>query len=1407
MNMAISLMSVLQRCQQSGVALSYDGDSLKVEAPKGALSQDLKQALVTHKTDLLNWLKESDEPQSVAQETCSADSENLFEPFAMSDLQRGFFMAEDPFMEFHVRPHYYIEKNIDNLDVNRYRAAWHKALARHSKEIVIVRDDGNLQLVKDPQPMPCRVNDLSNFTAAEVNRALVQTRKEMMRAELPLKQWPWLDLRISVWNEAGRSKARIHYNHNNFFSDGGGTTKLLQEVDQYYSDPDIEKPPLRISIRDALLHLEKMALSETGQKDKAYWESRLPTLPGPPALPVLGNVDRRRRSELHRREFFMDAQRWAQFKESARRNGLTPTGAISGAYAEVIAAWSNQSHFVISNMVTRRLNMHPDIWEVLGNFASLYPLEIDLSQGDNFAARALNIQQQVMKDGQHLHWGGMQVMQALNQNKGGFGQAPIPFVIGSGLFMKGFERSDFSCLETCQVMLDHQFWELKDGSYYYVWDLLEEYFPPGMIDDMSAAYLNLIHQLAENPELWTTSHFELLPLRQQSVREKRNRDAAKVCAGLERLEQFLPAVCQTYPKKKIVQSPQGCLTYAELLQHSTNLAAVLAKHGIKTQDVVAVICDRGPQLLAAVYGTLMAGGAYVPVDPALPQDRRDTILENSKARVVLVQDRYKDLQLPPGVESINIETTETGICQAPAHTSSFDLAYVIYTSGSTGRPKGVMIEHNGAINTIEDINTRFSVNSADTVFGVSSFGFDLSVYDLFGTVAAGATLVYPDESNTLNPSHWLDLMLQHHVTIWNSAPALATLLADAAEYRNVKLPHLRLVLLSGDWIPLDLPQRLKTIAPGAKVVSLGGATEASIWSILYEIDEVDSQWSSIPYGYPMKNQSWYVLDQWGRPAPEWTPGELYIAGKGLARGYCNDEEKTQAAFVNHPLNGERLYRTGDMGRYVPGALIEFLGRNDNQVKIQGYRIELGEIETVLSNHTCVSGAVVVVDKQTGSSDRLCAFVQLEPGKEFSEPELKRHIQAKLPQYMIPSSIQTIEQWPLSSNGKVDRKALVAGIQTDSNIRSNPSLEQEVPATAMETTLLKIWQRVLPGRVSGVTEDFFALGGQSFEAIQIVGQIRENTGVSLSLGDIWQARTIRELACLIENAGQQQQSRIVVPIDLTGEGNPMFLVHPAGGQVLCYRQLGGGLSRPVYAFQAPGMDGVNQPLSDIRAMARIYVEQLVRIQETGPVLLGGWSSGGLIAYEMAVQLLALGREVEGIAVIDSPAPLNHDPVSDKCMVEWFLTDLDLASAFYQAYDKVELGCETEEQLLQSAFKIMQQQNIELASDPVQLRRIYGVFKGIVNGSRNYSATPVNCSMLVLRAAQGCVKEFAHHPCADDVTWGWSNLSGGRIEGASVEATHYTILSQRNTHSVLTVVERWLQSLEKPVPLEENLGSAM
>lgn len=407
------------------------------------------------------------------------------------------------------------------------------------------------------------------------------------------------------------------------------------------------------------------------------------------------------------------------------------------------------------------------------------------------------------------------------------------------------------------------------------------------------------------------------------------------------------------PQETALISPIRELTYRQLSTAADHVARALLALGVQHGDRVAVVMEKGWQQIAAVHGILRLGAVYLPVDPVLPPQRRQLLLTVGEVRVQVTQPGLTQLEPSLPVLIIDDGMLDTPAAPLPEVAGDVtDLAYIIFTSGSTGTPKGVMIDHRAAMNTLEDINERFGLNAQDRVFGLSSLSFDLSVYDAFAPFMVGAALVLPEAGREKDPRHWQTVMAHGHVSVWNAVPALMQMLCEYHNGDRMSYPTLRLALLSGDWIPLTLPEQMRErLNETMDIISLGGATECAIWSVYYPIGEVESTWTSIPYGRGLRNQPVYVLNAQLEECPVGVEGEICIGGMGLAQGYLNDAEKTAASFVWREASGERIYRTGDRGRYFADGQVAFLGRNDTQVKVNGYRIELGKSKATLNSST------------------------------------------------------------------------------------------------------------------------------------------------------------------------------------------------------------------------------------------------------------------------------------------------------------------------------------------------------------------------------------------------------------------------------------------------------------------------
>jgi amino acid adenylation domain-containing protein len=579
------------------------------------------------------------------------------------------------------------------------------------------------------------------------------------------------------------------------------------------------------------------------------------------------------------------------------------------------------------------------------------------------------------------------------------------------------------------------------------------------------------------------------------------------------LHQHVAARAAADPDSTAVVQGNHQVSYREVDQRSRQLARQLAALGVRTGVRVGLCLERSPELLIAVLGVLQAGGAYVPLDVDYPADRLEFMLRDAGCAVLLTSTACVKRLPQPDIPVVCLDRDLESVAawpvgHPPASAGPEDLCYVIYTSGSTGQPKGIALRHRGVTNNLLDLNSRFGVGPGDRVLALSSTSFDMSVYELLGTTMAGATVVLPDPDRAKEPAHWADLVSRHRVTVWNSAPALLELfIGHLEQHQGVRAADsIRLAMLGGDWIPLTLPDRLRNQAPRVSFIALGGATEASIHSTVYEVTATRPDWTSIPYGRPMANQRTYLLDPAMQPVPIGVPGELYLAGTGLAWGYLNRPELTTQRFVSWshgPVRDERLYRTGDLARYGPDGLIELLGRMDFQVKIRGLRIELGEVEGVLRRHPDVAEAVVAA-RQDGTGDRTLVGYLVARSGTVDVRAVHAHAAERLPAFMVPAALVVLDRLPLSPNGKVDRRLL------PDPPRPSESGAGEAPRGPSEQRVADAFSRVLDLQRVGRDDDFFALGGDSWKAILVVRAI----GGQLGVAELFRNPTVRKLAELL-----------------------------------------------------------------------------------------------------------------------------------------------------------------------------------------------------------------------------------------------------------------------------------------------------
>ncbi|WP_217510267.1 non-ribosomal peptide synthetase [Streptomyces vilmorinianum] len=939
-----------------------------------------------------------------------------YREFPLTEIQYAYWVGRGPnFVLGNVAPHAYFELEGRRLDPTVLTRAWRRLIERHDMLRAVVAEDGQQRVLATVPAFEIRCTDLREVSPEVREHTLDEIREEMSHHVYTAADWPLFDIRLTRLPDHDR----LHISLDLLMVDLASITLLFSEWSALCQDEQLQLPPVDVTFREYALALEEGTQAPRHKKAYEYWTSRAATLAPPPDLPLAKPPVSVHKPRFSHREFHLPEADWRRLQERCEERGLTPTAVLATVFSEVLAAWSGTRRFTLNLTLFNRLpllltdngsghkTVHPHLRRVVGDFTSICLLEMDAAGGRPLADRVESAQLQLQRDLRHRHVSALETLRERRRLglQNGFETMPVVFTSGLGTAadvsqaMRYFGDISYRISQTPQIWFDHQVVDIT-GTLNLTWDCVEELFPEGMLDDMFAVYTSLVERLAVDDALWEQELSVTLPAGQLAAREAANRTEGPRPAGLLH-EPFLARAAE-HPDRAAVLTSAGAMTYGELAGRAAEVAARVGAHTADEDQrdrLVGITLPKGADQVAAAYGVLMAGSAYLPVGPALPAGRRARILADGRAAAV-VTDAVLDgtLEWPADLPRVMADSATGSADRAEAGpAAAADLAYVLYTSGSTGTPKGVMIEHHAALNTVTDVNERYGVGPDDRVFGLADLGFDLSVYDLFGTLAAGATLVLPDADMRSEPAHWAEVMGRHGVTVWNSVPAQMQMLVEHLEAGAAEIPEtLRLVMLSGDWIPVDLPERIRALWPDVRIISMGGATEASIWSIQHPVGEVEPGARSIPYGTPMRNQSFHVLDPAFEPCPVWTAGELYIGGVGLARGYWADEERTAAAFVTHPRTGERLYRTGDFGRYLPDGTIEFLGRRDGQVKINGHRVELGEIESTLTRHPAVDASVVVKSgEDRGGAARLLGYVvpKREDDSLFvteqADPELSR----------------------------------------------------------------------------------------------------------------------------------------------------------------------------------------------------------------------------------------------------------------------------------------------------------------------------------------------------------------------------------------------------------------------------------
>lgn len=1010
------------------------------------------------------------------------------DPFELTDVQYAYLIGrenEQPMGGVDCHAYYEFEGN--DIDVEKLKGAWEKLNEIHAA-LRTVFQNGMQKVTDKIYPDTFKVH---HFHGASAKEDFLKLREELSHRQLDIENGETAGLNLCLFDDYNI----VCLDFALIVADVKSIQILLRDLAKLYCGEELASDNWN---NRNFIERNKSERAEEEKKAEAYWKNHVDSMPLRPELPLAkkpANISHPRYTHY---TDVISSENWEKICSKANASGATAAMALLTAYAQVISRWSTEKKFLINvPLFDRPVNVSGSE-NAVADFTTLLLTSHNFENTVDFSQKLMETSDNFINDMHYASFSGVKVQRLLQKSHQGERDfAPVVFACNIGLdfvddqFEKSIGEIGYMVSQTPQVWIDCQLFERK-GELHVSWDVCDELFPEGMPQSMFDTYIAYLIKLAVS-ENWNAVLTPDLP--EKSVRKTVAETIAEYPKNSHSLIEGLLRNATENPEKIALRCENVEITYIELYKKSEKLAETLREKGAAGNPVVLKIA-RGINQIVTIYGILLAGAFYVPCSYNQPLKRIEKVINSVGAKWIVTENTEDFAEL--SVDAIDVNLALNGwetVTYKEIAVNPDSSAYIIMTSGSTGEPKGVEVSHKSAMNTIIDVCNRNKVEG--DFISISAIDFDLSVYDIFASAWLGATLNILNEENAKDADAWLTLMMKNNVKVWNSVPVLADMLFTAIENRK-EFPPLKNIMLSGDWVTANLVQKIHRCMPECRIIAMGGATEASIWSNEYIVGEIPDTMVNIPYGKALSGQIYRIVDKNGNDCPDWVSGELFIGGYGVAKCYRNDHEKTAQKFTDE--NGFRWYHTGDMGRFWSDGTIEFLGRADYQVKVKGHRIELSEIESVMSKHPKIERCVASLAEENGM--KYIRFYYT--GEEIDKTQLNEYAESLLPKYMVPERWMYLENMPLSSNGKIDRKSLP-------EIKAEESSNNEDFANDEERKLAEIWKSVLEVNAVSRNSDYFELGGNSLNATRLIYKIKEDFGVKLKISTIFRCSQLSAMA--------------------------------------------------------------------------------------------------------------------------------------------------------------------------------------------------------------------------------------------------------------------------------------------------------
>jgi amino acid adenylation domain-containing protein len=1260
--------------------------------------------------------------------------------------------------------------------------------------------------VVDLRPLPPDLRDQALREACERN------------ATLPLPLAESAPVRLSLVRVAEEDHVLLIALHH-IVTDGWSTDVLLRELSIGYSErvqgrrPSL--PELPVQYLDVANWQRERERRGTLEAQVGFWQEQLAGAPVALELPIDRPRPKLQTTAGALCEALIPAHEAAALRDLARSERVTMFMLLEAGFHALLQRYTRQDDICVGTVVSGRTL--PAMEGLIGLFINTVVLRLDLSGDPSFRALLERAREMTLGALAHAEVPFDRLVDELK----------VPRDLGrSPLFQVVFALEEHAPLPERMHALRVS--QVNTAEVAARFDLLlvvsdrpeglalraeynRDLFDPATITALLGHYRRLLAAVASDPAL----RLSAVPLleEQERHRELVEHQSAQVEFPVDQvLGQLFARQVERTPEAVAVEDAAERLTYRELDRRASAGAARLISHGVGPGGVVALLDERGARLVTSILAVFKAGGAYLPLDPGHPPQRLAQILENAGPRVLAVSEslraKVEEALAQSGrqgqVELLPLERLCAGAPIAPPenHSTPADVAYVIYTSGSTGAPKGAMVEQRGLVNHLFANIRDLELVPADRVAQTASQCFDISVWQMLAPLLVGARTVVLEDRVAHQPLALVRAVEAAGITVMETVPSMLRTLLEELERRPEAahgLRGLRWMMSIGEALPPDLCARWFALFPRTPLMNAYGPTECSD-NVAHHVLTAAPLTANTPIGRPLSNMQLYLLDHRLQPVPRGAPGELYIGGIGVGRGYLGRPDLTAAAFFpdpHGPRPGARMYRTGDLGRRLVDGTIEFLGRVDHQVKVRGFRIELGEVEGALLAHPRVRQAVVVA-RQEGHQVRLVAYLQPRPESDRTSlpRELRGHLQKRLPDYMVPEDLVLLDELPLTFNGKINRKALPAP----------PAREDRAvaPRNAFDEQVCALWSELLRRPIQSIHDNFFEAGGNSLRVAQLLVRLQDATGLELDFAELFVHQTVMSQSDrLIELlAGQAPPAdvadprRILVPLQPRGGAPPLFGVHPHLGGTVAYAGLARALGerQPFYALRAPELDS-NEVLPTLQARAARYLEEVVRAWQ-GPYRLLGYSSGALIAFEMARQLRASGRDVDLCVLLDgrSTMPVREEPLvaegrfDDEVARRWFLEgSLDEEDRARYASLRTE---EARTGLLLEKLKAFAA--VPASAGPERVRGVLRATAATTFGWSHYRVERYAGRLDVVVSDES--EQRVREGLTDDAL-GWRDAQPTELQLHRVSGSHFNIMSYPNVLRLGALIAERLEALDR------------